>query len=72
MKFAIFSDGRPEWWSTLEGARDHATQIFVQNMKYADAIHVYGENDFMHPVLTICRQGYGGPASENRIEILTP
>lgn len=70
MKYAILENGSPAWWSTLEGAQDEAIRLFAQT-KGADFVHVYTENDFMHPILTVCREGYGGPASENRIEVPT-
>jgi len=61
MKFAILVDGVPNWWPNLEEAQQEATRLYAQNIKYADAVHVFGEHDFMNPVWTIAREGYCGP-----------
>ncbi len=69
MKFAIWFDNQLGWWPTFEEAQQEATQLFAQNMKYVDAIHVYGEGDFVNPVWTIAREGYCGPSPDARLAV---
>jgi hypothetical protein len=61
LKFATLVDGVPNWWPSLDEAQQAATELFAQNIKCADAVHVFAENDFMNPVWTISRKGDCGP-----------